>query len=72
MYNSHNTKGLKLMLDFVWARVIYVSKYLNTVFKIRLMLCVTLVTKLNLHLIFSFTVLCSQMKEELSLVLYVM
>ena len=72
MYNSHNTKGLKLMLDFVWARVIYVSKYLNTVFKIRLMLCVTLVAKLNLHLIFSFTVLCSQMKEELSLVLYVM
>ena len=42
---------------------------LNTVLKIRLILYVAVVTKLNLQLIFSFTVLYSQMKEPLCLVL---
>ena len=69
-YNFYDPKGINLWLDFVWVESFNVSINLDSVFKIRLILYVTVITKLNPQFIFSSTALCSQMKKSLSLALY--
>ena len=54
-------------LAFIWAWIIYEITILGTVSKIPLILNVIVFTKLNLQLLFSSTVLCSQIRETLSL-----
>ena len=71
VYNPHNRKDIILMTRLRLGLSHLREHTFNTVFKIRLIFYVTVVTMLNQQIISFATVLCSQIKGALSLALYI-